>query len=209
LDSLFPFCVIATGNFLCNLEKRHEGCRTWAGLAVPAAAVETPAHAVSETATKTRMHKAGASEPRMEEARVTKAEASEVWGNLIGKAAFAQMSSQRTPRWNAGAVKLVVVYPWAETASGGKAPDAATLPCLLTVTRQSCRSQPVAICQKHPSLTLGLEIPQVSVRQADCFVIPTDIEFPAGRTTDLESVGTLVAHLISPIRFRRSGLIWQ
>ena len=61
----------------CNLEKRHEGCRTWAGLAVPAAAVETPAHAVSETATKTRMHKAGASEPRMEEARVTKAEASE------------------------------------------------------------------------------------------------------------------------------------
>src|SRR6516162_10220341 len=49
------------------------------GLAVPAAAVETPAHAVTETATKTRMHKAGASEPRMEEARVTKAEASEVW----------------------------------------------------------------------------------------------------------------------------------
>ena len=48
-------------------------------LAVPAAAVETPAHAVTETATKTRMHKAGASEPRMEEARVTKAEASEVW----------------------------------------------------------------------------------------------------------------------------------
>src|SRR5215831_12301338 len=41
----------------CNLEKRHEGCRTWAGLAVPAAAVETPAHAVTET----------------------KAEASEVW----------------------------------------------------------------------------------------------------------------------------------
>src|SRR5215471_17581350 len=52
--------------------------RTWAGLAVPAA-VETPAHAVTETATKTRMHKAGASEPRMEEARLTKAEASEVW----------------------------------------------------------------------------------------------------------------------------------
>src|SRR6201990_1641701 len=49
-----------------------------AGLAVPAAAVETPAHAVTETTTKTRMHKAGASEPRMEEARVTKAEASEV-----------------------------------------------------------------------------------------------------------------------------------
>ena len=48
------------------------------GLAVPAAAVETPAHAVTETATKTRMHKGGASEPRME-ARVTKAEASEVW----------------------------------------------------------------------------------------------------------------------------------
>src|SRR5215472_7644443 len=63
----------------CNLEKRHEGCRTWAGLAVPAAAVETPAYAVTETATKTRMHKAGASEPRVEEARVTKAEASEVW----------------------------------------------------------------------------------------------------------------------------------
>jgi hypothetical protein len=63
---------------LCNLEKRHEGCRTWAGQAVPAA-VETPAHAVTETATKTRMHKAGASEPRMDEARVTKAEASEVW----------------------------------------------------------------------------------------------------------------------------------
>ena len=68
---------IATGNFLCNLEKRHEGCRTWARLAVPAAAVEAPAHALTETATKTRMHKAGASEPRMEEARVTKAEASE------------------------------------------------------------------------------------------------------------------------------------
>jgi hypothetical protein len=57
----------------CNLEKRHGGCRTWAGLAVPAAAVETPAYAVTETATKTHMHKAGASEPRMEEARVTKA----------------------------------------------------------------------------------------------------------------------------------------
>src|SRR5215472_11579849 len=40
---------------------------------------ETPAHAVTETATKTRMHKAGASEPRMEEARVTKPEASELW----------------------------------------------------------------------------------------------------------------------------------
>jgi hypothetical protein len=39
--------------------------RTWAGLAVPAGAVRAPAHAVAETATKTRMHKAGASEPRM------------------------------------------------------------------------------------------------------------------------------------------------
>src|SRR5215470_1721093 len=58
-------------------KKRHQGCRTWAGLAVPAA-VETPAHAATETAAKTRMHKAGASEPRMEKARVTKAEASEV-----------------------------------------------------------------------------------------------------------------------------------
>ena len=37
-------------------------------------AVEAPAHAVTETATKTRMHKAGVSEPRM-----TKAEASKVW----------------------------------------------------------------------------------------------------------------------------------
>ena len=63
----------------CNLQKRDEACRKWARLAVPAAAVEAPAHAVTETATKTRMHKAGASEPRMEEARVTKAEASEVW----------------------------------------------------------------------------------------------------------------------------------
>ena len=60
-------------------DTRDEGCRTWARLAVPAAAVEAPAHAVTETATKTRMHKSGASEPRMEEARVTKAEASEVW----------------------------------------------------------------------------------------------------------------------------------
>jgi hypothetical protein len=58
---------------------QQQECRTWARLAVPAAAVEAPAHAVTETATKTRMHKAGASEPRMEEARVTKAEASEVW----------------------------------------------------------------------------------------------------------------------------------
>jgi hypothetical protein len=33
--------------------------RTWAGLAMPAAAVEAPTHAVTETATKTRMHKAG------------------------------------------------------------------------------------------------------------------------------------------------------
>jgi hypothetical protein len=41
--------------------------------------VEAPAHAVTETATKTRTNKAGASEPRMKEARVTKAEASEVW----------------------------------------------------------------------------------------------------------------------------------
>jgi hypothetical protein len=70
--------LIARFNSLLRLEKRHEGCRTWARLAVPAA-VEAPAHAVTETATKTRMHKAGASEPRMEEARVTKAEASEVW----------------------------------------------------------------------------------------------------------------------------------
>ena len=41
--------------------------------------MEAPAHAVTETAPKTRMHKAGASEPRMKKARVTKAEASEVW----------------------------------------------------------------------------------------------------------------------------------
>ena len=46
---------------------------------MPAAAVEASAHAVTETATKAGMHKAGASEPRLEEARVTKAEASEVW----------------------------------------------------------------------------------------------------------------------------------
>jgi hypothetical protein len=46
---------------------------------VPAAGVEAPAHAVTETATKTRMHKAGACEPRMKEARMSKAEASEVW----------------------------------------------------------------------------------------------------------------------------------
>jgi len=70
--------LIARFNSLLRLEKRHEGCRTWARLAVPAA-VEAPAHAVTETATKTRMHKGGASEPGMEEARVTKAEASEVW----------------------------------------------------------------------------------------------------------------------------------
>ena len=70
--------LIARFNSLLRLEKRHEGCRTWARLAVPAA-VEAPAHAVTETATKTRMGKAEASEPRMEEARVTKAEASETW----------------------------------------------------------------------------------------------------------------------------------
>src|SRR6516165_1655211 len=83
---------------VCNLEKRHEGCRTWAGLAVPAA-VETPAHAVTETATKTRMHKAGASEPRMEEARVTKAEASEVWTEKAAAepAVPASAESARTP----------------------------------------------------------------------------------------------------------------
>jgi hypothetical protein len=56
---------------------------------------------------------------------------------------------------------------------------------------------------------LGLEIAQAPVRQANCFVIPTDIEFSAGRTTDLERVATLVAHLISPIRFRQSGFIRQ
>src|SRR5215469_5199411 len=77
----WPFFLSASSRpaiSFSNLEKRHDGCRTRAGLAVPAA-VEAPAHAVTETATKTRVHKAGASEPRMEEARVTKAEASEVW----------------------------------------------------------------------------------------------------------------------------------
>src|ERR1700746_3906072 len=37
---------------------RTRGCRIWAALAAPAA-VEPPAYAVTETATKTRMHKAG------------------------------------------------------------------------------------------------------------------------------------------------------
>src|SRR6516225_487178 len=37
------------------------------------------ATAAAETATKTRMGKSDASEPRMEEARVTKAEAPEAW----------------------------------------------------------------------------------------------------------------------------------
>ena len=37
------------------------------------------ATAAAETTTKTRMGKAGASEPRLEEARVTKAEVSEAW----------------------------------------------------------------------------------------------------------------------------------
>jgi hypothetical protein len=65
------------------------------------------------------------------------------------------------------------------------------------------------LARKRPSFTLALEIAQVSIWQANCLATPTDIEFPAGRTTDLESVETLVAHLISPIRFRRSGFIQQ
>jgi len=85
-----------------------------------------------------------------------------------------------------------VCYTWAES-----------------VTRQSCRSQPVAICQKRPSLTLGLEIAQAPIGQANGRGVPPDIEFSVGRAMDLESVGTLVAHLISPIRFRRSGLSCQ
>jgi len=31
-----------------------------------------------------------------------------------------------------------------------------------------------------------------------CLAVSPDIRFPVGRTTDLKSVGTLVAHLISP-----------
>ena len=68
---------------------------------------------------------------------------------------------------------------------------------------------PVAIGQKCPSVTLGLEIAQALIGQANCFAVPLDIEFAVRRTTDLESVGTLVAHLISPIRFRRSCFIRQ
>ncbi len=45
----------------------------------PAILIMLSATAAAETATKTRMGKAEASEPRMEEARVTKVEASEAW----------------------------------------------------------------------------------------------------------------------------------
>jgi hypothetical protein len=62
-----------------------------------------------------------------------------------------------------------------------------------------------AIGQKRPGVTLGFEIAQAPVRQANRLAISTDIKFPAGRTTDLESVGNLVAHLISPIRFWQSN----
>jgi len=47
---------------------------------------------------------------------------------------------------------------------------------------------PVAIGQKCPSVTRGLEIAQAPIGQANCLAVPPDIEFAVRRTTDLESV---------------------
>ena len=47
---------------------------------------------------------------------------------------------------------------------------------------------PVAIGQKCPSVTRGLEIAQAPTGQANCLAVPPDIEFAVRRTTDLESV---------------------
>ena len=61
--------------------------------------------------------------------------------------------------------------------------------------------------QKCQSFTLSPEVAQAPVRQAHYVAILTGIEFSAGRATDLASVRTLAAHLISPIRFRPGGFI--
>ena len=45
---------------------------------------------------------------------------------------------------------------------------------------------PAAIGQKRPSVTLGLEIAQAPIRQANGLAVPPDVKFPVGRTTDLE-----------------------
>jgi hypothetical protein len=72
------------------------------GLAVPAA-VETPAHAVTETATKTRTHKAGASEPRMEEARVT---TRKLRSRFVGNPGSMRIQIPRKCRYNRTAAEV-------------------------------------------------------------------------------------------------------
>jgi hypothetical protein len=94
-----------------------------------------------------------------------------------------------------------------------RTPDAASLPCLLPfgspAMQRSCRSRP------HRDLS---ETPKRHARSRNSAGFhsagklprhPHRLEFPAGRTTDLESVETLVAHLISPIRFRQGGCTRQ
>jgi hypothetical protein len=68
------------------------------------------ATAAAETATKTRMRKAEASEPRMEEARVTKAEASEacrLWVGLGRRAGPNRKAPRTAPHVGLGSFPAV------------------------------------------------------------------------------------------------------
>ena len=100
---------------------------------------------------------------------------------------------------------------WAETASGEKHLTRPHCP-LLNLGSELGYAAILPISALSPSVRNAQPSRSVSKYRRFPFgrqIIPTDIEFPAGRTTDLESVETLVAHLICPIRFRRSGLIQQ
>ena len=93
-------------------------------------------------------------------------------------------------------VRRQAVHPMPHSQSVGWVP----------LRRQPAHFGPVAICQKHPRLTLGREIAQAPVRQANRLTVTTNIEFAVRCTVDFDRRGTLIAHLIPPLDFGAAAL---
>jgi len=85
-------------------------------------------------------------------------------------------------------VRRQAVHPMPHSQSVGWVP----------LRRQPAHFGPVALVQKHPGVTLGLEIPQAPARQANCLTITTNIEFAVRCTVDFDRRGTLVIHFDFP-----------
>src|SRR6516162_1409802 len=91
-----------------------------------------------------------------------------------------------------------------EAASWVTDANAASLACSLhfwwnAAMRRFCRFQPYRNRSETPWRHDRSEIAQAPIWQANYLAVLPNIVFPVGRTTDLNSVGTLVSHFESPI----------